>query len=146
MAAEQSATTAPPLAGPADDGGPEIPETDVGESMDSLRTCMKDMARTLTNIDAAFDNDAEEDPMLLRVVTHEMTQVREALQRMSLQILACYAPQPTEDPIPPDATEETKRQIVAQNHLRAIQHAALQSAAQEAWKKNGYDALVVQTV
>lgn len=46
---------------------------------------MKKMSRTLTNIDASFDNDAiGENPMLLSVVVHEMTQVRQALQRMSL--------------------------------------------------------------
>lgn len=30
--------------------------------------------------------------------------------------------------------------------MRVIQHAALQSAAREAWQKNGYDALATQTV
>ncbi len=83
MAAEQAAS--PPLAASAPDVDHDARNDDIGESLESLRSCMKKMSRTLTNIDASFDNDAiGENPMLLSVVVHEMTQVRQALQRMSL--------------------------------------------------------------
>jgi len=98
------------------------------------------MVTVLSEVDEAFETDPDkEDPVLLRVVEHEMQIVRQALARMTTQIVARY-------PIglfdyPPEADRETIDNIKVVNRQLTLKHVLITQAARVAWAQHNYDAL-----